>query len=97
MIEAETGSAYLLECNPRPIPIGHLGGLLGVNLCQALFDGLQGQRPPAQDAADRSSSVVVSFFPQEWRRDPASPHLSTTYHDVPWDDPALLSAYLEVS
>jgi hypothetical protein len=37
---------------------------------------------------------TVAFFPSEWRRDPESPYLVDGYHDVPWDDPALLRACL---
>jgi hypothetical protein len=36
MLEAETGLAYLLECNPRPIQVSHLGSLVGAGLAAAL-------------------------------------------------------------
>jgi hypothetical protein len=38
---------------------------------------------------------VVALFPQEWMRDPASPYLTNAFHDVPWDDPALIRAWME--
>jgi hypothetical protein len=40
------------------------------------------------------SSSEIALFPQEWLRDPKSPHLASAYHDVPWDDPALLHALI---
>jgi hypothetical protein len=33
---------------------------------------------------------VVAFFPAEWQRDMASPYLTSGFHNVPWDDPAIL-------
>jgi hypothetical protein len=35
---------------------------------------------------------LVAMFPNEWRRDPDSPFLSSALHDVPWDDPGVLGA-----
>jgi hypothetical protein len=37
---------------------------------------------------------TVAFFPQEWRRDPASEPLRSAFHDVPWDDPGLFVAMI---
>ena len=93
MIEAETGHAYLLECNPRPVPVCHLGTLGGVNLGQALFARLSGQPWKPQTSVEQEQ--VICLFPQEWRRDPNSANLHQIYHDVPWDDPALVKAYVE--
>jgi hypothetical protein len=37
----------------------------------------------------------VALFPQEWVRDQQSPHLAAgVLHDVPWDEPDLVEAYL---
>ena len=35
-------------------------------------------------------------FPQEWLRDPQSPHLAQHPSDVPWDEPELLEALLKL-
>ena len=40
--------------------------------------------------AKQSRNDVVAFFPAEWRRDMTSPYLTTGFHNVPWDDPAVL-------
>ena len=55
MIEKDSGDAYLLECNPRPIQTQHLGGLVGVDLCAALKRGLD-----ARAAGDRKSTRLNS-------------------------------------
>ena len=93
MIEEKTGFAYLLECNPRPTSVNHLGEKVGVNLCKALFKQLSGEAGTPSLSVD--SEMFVALFPQEWRRDPNSSYLLNVYHDVPWDDPMLVRAYLD--
>lgn len=87
------GQAYLLECNPRPTQILHLGPLVGVELAGALLKALRDGRPEASCEVP-TGERTVSFFPQEWARDPSSPSLRATFHDVPWDDPTLLAAIM---
>jgi hypothetical protein len=89
MIESGTGHAYLIECNPRPIPVCHLGARIGVDLCMALAAELRAE-PQKPAAAMRAEDVRL--FPQEWLREPAGLANSEVYLDVPWDDPALLRA-----
>ena len=93
MVEENAGYAYLLECNPRPAPIAPLGAHVGVDLCQALFDRLNGKSP--QSPAFLKCGTVIAIFPQEWRRDPESALLRSECHDVPWDDTELLRALIE--
>jgi predicted ATP-grasp superfamily ATP-dependent carboligase len=89
MIESGTGYAYLIECNPRPIPVCHLGARIGVDLCVALAAELRAE-PQKPTAAIRAEDIRL--FPQEWQREPADLADSDVYLDVPWDDPALLRA-----
>ncbi len=89
MIEPATGEAYLLECNPRPIQVCHLGGHIGANLCEALRDGLASADSPV---AAPSAEATVPLFPQEWLRDPLAMTAIGATVDVPWDDPGLLAA-----
>ena len=94
IIEEQSKSVYLLESNPRPTPICHLGKNVGVDLCAALFAEIQGQiYVPSEIKVD----YPIALFPQEWRRDFGSIYLQNIYHDVPWDDPILLKAYLDSS
>jgi glutathione synthase/RimK-type ligase-like ATP-grasp enzyme len=92
ILEEGTSHAYLLECNPRPVPVLHLAPLVGVDLSKALFMRLQGQEWEPQLVVEKELSVAL--FPQEWKRDPSSENLHHFYHDVPWDDPELVKAYI---
>ncbi len=92
MIEDGTNRAYLCEFNPRPAPTSHLGGLVGADLCCALHDALAGSLRPDSPPLSTQGERVVALFPQEWIRDPSSEWLLSAWHDVPWDDPALLQA-----
>ena len=80
------GRALLLEFNPRPTPICHLGARLGVDLAAAYADGRE--RDAGQLVAQR-----VALFPQELLRDPNGAGLDGCWHDVPGDEPELLAAY----
>ena len=50
---------------------------------------MRGQRIPEARAPEHE---YVALFPQEWQRDPSSKFLATAFHDVPWEDPAVLAA-----
>jgi len=88
VLEASTGAAYLIEINPRATPICHLPLAAGQNLPAALYTQLAGIPPRAPSAM--IDHDVIAMFPGEWRRDPASPYLRSDYHDIPWDEPALI-------
>jgi hypothetical protein len=87
MIESQTGNAYLIECNPRPVPCCHLGPRIGVDLCQALIDAMRGDVRPRPAA---SHAETIALFPQEWRRSPEALAAFPGFVDVPVDDEALL-------
>ena len=96
MVESETNDVYLLEFNPRPVPLTALGHLDGHDLCAAYAQTI-GNAPAVAGAEQTPKSTperqaVVAFFPNEWLRDANSPYLLNAYHDVPWDDPPLLRA-----
>jgi hypothetical protein len=91
MVEAQTGAVYLLECNPRPTPVCHLGGRLGVDLCAALAAGLHGAAGPARAPLHEET---IALFPQEWLRDARGLDGFEGFVDVPFDDPALVCAML---
>ena len=90
MLEAESGNPYLIEINPRATQVGHLmlGG--GRDIPAALFSSVTGR--PIHEAPKVTDNNVIALFPQEWKRDPASPYLLSGYHDVPWDEPELIRA-----
>jgi len=92
IIEHETNAAYFIELNPRPTPPCTVARLFGRDLCRALWCQLSGVAYERQVQADYPETVAL--FPNEWLRDPHSQYLTHGHHDVPWDDPALLKAYV---
>ena len=89
----DSGRAYLIEMNPRPIGSTHLARLFGHDLCHAFLTG-QAARPTS--SLDREQ--VVALFPKELERDPDSSCLDRgagLFHDVPADEPAIVNAYLD--
>jgi len=90
MLEADTGNAHLIEINPRTTQVGHLALGAGHDLPAALYSAVSGE--PFRAAPKVTENDTVALFPQEWLRDPASPFLTSAYHDVPWEEPELLRA-----
>lgn len=88
MLEAHTGSAYLIEINPRTTQVGHLrlgpGRDLPAALYAASFGGI------VDETTKITEDDTIAFFPQEWLRNPGSAFLRSGYHDVPWDEPELV-------
>jgi ATP-grasp domain len=89
VIEQDTDAAYLLELNPRATQLGHLnlsehGDLAGVmagKLRNELPDGI---------APESQIQSAIAFFPYAYKSNPGSVNLHQGYHDVPWDEPALV-------
>lgn len=92
MRETSSGHAYLIEINPRVTQVGHLTLGPGRDLPAALYSALSGE--PLQVAPKMTENDIITLFPQEWLRDPASAFLRSGYHDVPWEEPGLLRACL---
>lgn len=90
MIEAETGNAYLIEINPRTTQIGHLAFGEGRDLPAALYAAVTDQK--VATAPKITDNDTIALFPQEWKRDPESPFLTSAYHDVPWSEPEMVSS-----
>jgi hypothetical protein len=88
MLEAHTDNAYLIEINPRTTQVGHLALGARHDLPAALHAALCGDRVPKTPKVTEKDTIAL--FPQEWMRDPASEFLRSGYHDVPWEEPALI-------
>jgi len=80
------GHAFLLELNPRITPTCHLNWR--VDLIGLLFSRITGRSGCARRAYDVNEAIAL--FPHEWLRNPASPHLASCPHDVPWHEPAFV-------
>ncbi|HZQ41290.1 MAG TPA: hypothetical protein VFA87_10860 [Rhizomicrobium sp.] len=90
-IRDRSGQVHLLEMNRRATPTMHLA--LEQDLTASLLRAAgfaASFRPPVTD------KKLIALFPREWMRDPASPWLSRSYHDVPWDDPEVFRACVQV-
>lgn len=93
-IVKDSGEAYLLEMNARPIACGHLGALFGHDILAAALDRGRARRAPR--AALPRPPQVVALFPREIDREPRSADLAAgagVYHDVPWEDGEIVEAY----
>lgn len=92
MLDAQTSAAYLIEINPRATQVCHLNLGERQDLPGALVSALTGM--PVTPSPSVTQNDVITLFPQEWARNPASPYIRSGYHDVPWEQPALLRACL---
>ena len=81
------GEPWLVEINPRATQSSHLSFGPGHDLVAALASKAGGSLRSARECV---AADTVALFPQEFLRDAASPWLKSAYHDVPWDDLAMV-------
>lgn len=100
MLDEKSGRPFLLELNPRATSACWLGTRPRSDLAAALYRALSDESDEAAGAGsptpgedEEAPGEKVALFPQEWMRANTSPHLATSYHRVPWQDPRLV-AYL---
>ncbi|HEX4772325.1 MAG TPA: ATP-grasp domain-containing protein [Bryobacteraceae bacterium] len=89
MIENSTGVAYLIEMNPRCTPICHLQLGPGHDLVGAFCAEISGAQPNWRPQTTELNTIA--YFPKAWHWNPKSELLRTSFHDVPWEEPALLA------
>lgn len=85
MLEASSGNAHLVEINPRATQVGHLALGPGRDLPAALYAAISGS--VIRESPKVTENDTITLFPHEWLRNPASPFLRSSYHDVPWEEP----------
>lgn len=95
ILPEDGGPPVFLEFNDRPTQTTHLGGVVGSDLCRAMAAGLAGR--PSEGVFGRAAGRRVALFPNEWTRDPNSRYLTSTDHDVPWNERRLTAAILTVT
>lgn len=93
---AEGGEFHLLEINRRLLGGAHRGSEFGVDHCAALHAALRGVPYTGRSDLDEGEEHLCVSFPQEWLRDPESRWLRDYPVDVPWDEPELFEAMLEL-
>jgi hypothetical protein len=91
-VRERAGQVHLLEMNARATPTAHL--MMGEDLPAAL---LKSAGLPARPREPVTTRAEIAIFPREWMRDPASPWLKKAYHDVPWEDPDVVRACIQLA
>jgi hypothetical protein len=91
-----SGEFHLLDFNRRLVGGAHRGSGFGVDLCATLHSALQGTPVQGRIDLDEGEEHLCVAFPQEWLRDPESKWLRDYPVDVPWDEPDLFEAMLEL-
>ena len=91
MLDDDTGQSKLIEINPRATQINHLSHGAGADLPSALRCALSGER--IAERVERKPNDEIALFPQEWRRNPQSPFLRGSAHDLPHEEPELMRFY----
>lgn len=95
LVEKDTGRAFLIEINRRMTPATHTGAQVGVDLAAAFAACARGQPWTGPTESTAGDGFTLALFPMEWMRDPTSPLLNSLPNDVPWDDPAVVRAFLD--
>lgn len=86
------GRAHVIELNARTTTLCYLALDESSDMAGALYAKI------ARVAQRRVASIrhdLITFFPHELWRNPRSKFLFSGYHDVPWDEPQLIAAYLQ--
>jgi predicted ATP-grasp superfamily ATP-dependent carboligase len=86
MLENRTGAALLLECNPRPIQVCHLGGQIGADLMVPLAEALAG-KPASEAAIAPNREITAVLVPGAVRRVAAGTGMHTAHPVILGLDP----------
>lgn len=89
VLEEGTDAAYMIEMNPRATQLGHLNLSPQGSLANALAAMLMKDTAPPTGSRRIYGDTIV-LFPMAWKTDPANPLLIEAFHDVPWEQPALV-------
>jgi hypothetical protein len=90
VLEQDTDAAYLLELNPRATQLGHLNLSPYGDLAGVMAGKLKNEAPDRIASENPLQSSTIAFFPHAFKSDPGGAYLHQGYHDVPWDEPALV-------
>jgi len=89
MIEADTGDIYLIEMNPRCTQLGHMDFAGRGSLTDAFSADLKGE--PNRHPLQPIRPGTIALFPQAFTKVASqNPHLDSSYHDIPWEEPRLV-------
>lgn len=95
VLEQDTNAAYLVELNPRATQLGHLNLSADGDLAGVMAGRLKNQAPHESAAVgNQIKNRTIAFFPHTFKTNPRCADLYEGYHDVPWDEPALVRELL---
>ena len=94
VIEEDTDAAYLIELNPRATQLGHLNLSTHGDLAGVMAGKLKDEVPDGIASENQIQSNTIAIFPFAFKSNPGSAYLHEGYHDVPWDEPALVRELL---
>jgi hypothetical protein len=87
---------FAIEINRRLVGGSHRGAPMRVDHWSALRSVLSGTAITTRTDLEPNEEHVCVNFPQEWLRDPESRWLREYPVDVPWDEPKLIEAMLQL-
>jgi ATP-grasp domain len=90
VLEQDTNAAYLIELNPRATQLGHLNLSAHGDLAGVMAGKLRNEAPNRVASENLIEKSAIAFFPYAFKSNPGSVYLHEGYHDVPWDEPALV-------
>jgi predicted ATP-grasp superfamily ATP-dependent carboligase len=90
VLEQDTDAAYLVELNPRATQLGHLNLSSQGDLAGVIARKLKNEAPARIASQNQIQNSAIAFFPYACKSNPGSVYLHQGYHDVPWDEPALV-------
>src|ERR1700678_4492899 len=90
VVEQDTNAAYLIELNPRATQLGHLNLSAHGDLAGVMARKLKNEAPNKIASENLIEKSPIAFFPYAFKSNPGSVYLHQGYHDVPWDEPALV-------
>jgi hypothetical protein len=94
VLEQDTEAAYLVELNPRATQLGHLNLSAHGDLAGVMTGKLKDEAPGRIASENQLENTTIAFFPFAFKTNPGSVYLHQGYHDVPWDQPALVRELL---
>ena len=96
IVHEQSGERYLVDIYRRVTAGTHRGGSINVGSGAALLAALESKTSSMRSRLDAGEEHLFVDFPQEWMRDPQSRYLRDHPVDMPWDEPELIEAMLEI-
>jgi hypothetical protein len=70
--------------------LGHLNLSAHGDLAGVMASKLRNEAPNGMASENQIQNSAIAFFPHAFKSNPGSVYLHEGFHDVPWDEPALV-------